>query len=710
MQKRRVVILGSTGSIGTSALKVARDIPDRMEIVGLAAGTSVEALASQAREFNVRNVCIYDPSGAAGLAASLPGAQVETGEEGLCRLAQLPEADMVLISIVGTAGLKPALAAIEAGKDLAIASKEILVMAGQIVMEKARRAGVQVLPVDSEHNAIFQCLNGSHGGPEAVSRLILTASGGPFRTWNREDLEHVTLEQALKHPTWSMGRKITIDSATLFNKGLEMIEARWLFDVPMEKVDVIVHPQSIVHSMVEYRDGTVLAYTDEDGQRRYNNSADTRHISPFLMDYGIFTSYYEFGPHGIVNRPDNGVVGSAIGGTTCTDRWIMDNSEKGGPLTVDRYQTQHIWFTHDENGEEISRPTSFIAEAQVTADVSAYTSGQATFGIMTIHDMWSMVTYGVNMSNLINGKQVVLQSIEGIDSSYWVGQQSMSKTVNSDYTANTVCLRLVKLEGYYYYFYKNPSDAEYTYIGYEYWYKNSEDVDVGLFTNCPSTITNYSVADYTGREDELESILSETVYFVDTSNVSGGDVNGDQMVVRQGDALTITATPTNGYILNEFTINGEDMFDEFVEAKGSLEYIPEIDVVIEAKFVRIPQEYLQTVSYTVTDPAGNFVSNADYTITSENPLLSKTGTTSGRGMIATSMPRACEFTIGGRKYVCDGEYELFLSKDTYLDTSDAFTLTGGEDIEKTLVMRDARWGKDPMVNGNRQRQLRRPGI
>ena len=259
MQKRRVVILGSTGSIGTSALKVARDIPDRMEIVGLAAGTSVEALASQAREFNVRNVCIYDPSGAAGLAASLPGAQVEPGEEGLCRLAQLPEADMVLISIVGTAGLKPALAAIEAGKDLAIASKEILVMAGQIVMEKARRAGVQVLPVDSEHNAIFQCLNGSHGGPEAVSRLILTASGGPFRTWNREDLEHVTLEQALKHPTWSMGRKITIDSATLFNKGLEMIEARWLFDVPMEKVDVIVHPQSIVHSMVEYRDGTVLA-------------------------------------------------------------------------------------------------------------------------------------------------------------------------------------------------------------------------------------------------------------------------------------------------------------------------------------------------------------------------------------------------------------------------------------------------------------------
>ncbi len=259
MKKRRVVILGSTGSIGTSALKVARDIPDRMEVVGLAAGTSVQALAEQAREFNIDKVCIFDASKADELAKELPHATIETGEDGLCRMATMPEADMVLISIVGTAGLRPALAAIEAGKDLAIASKEILVMAGQIVMEKARQAGVKVLPVDSEHNAIFQCLNGNHGGPDAISRLILTASGGPFRTWPKKDLEHVTLEQALKHPTWSMGRKITIDSATLFNKGLEMIEARWLFDVPMDKVDVIVHPQSIVHSMVEYLDGTVLA-------------------------------------------------------------------------------------------------------------------------------------------------------------------------------------------------------------------------------------------------------------------------------------------------------------------------------------------------------------------------------------------------------------------------------------------------------------------
>ena len=257
MQKRRVVILGSTGSIGTSALKVARDIPDRMEIVGLAAGTSVEALARQAREFNVRNVCIYDPSGAAGLAASLPGAQVETGEEGLCRLAQLPEADMVLISIVGTAGLKPALAAIEAGKDLAIASKEILVMAGQIVMEKARRAGVQVLPVDSEHSAIFQSLQG--GQQKALHKILLTASGGPFRGKKLEDLENIQVEDALKHPNWAMGRKITIDSSTMVNKGLEVIEAKWLFGVDVDQIQVVVQPQSIIHSMVEYEDGAVIA-------------------------------------------------------------------------------------------------------------------------------------------------------------------------------------------------------------------------------------------------------------------------------------------------------------------------------------------------------------------------------------------------------------------------------------------------------------------
>lgn len=260
MRKRRVVILGSTGSIGTSALKVARDIPERMEVVALAAHSRVEALAAQTREWGIRTVCIYDATKAAELKKLVPaGTRIVIGLEGLCELATLPEADMVLVSIIGTAGLKPTLQAIEAGKDLAIASKEILVMAGEVVMNRAAAKGIHVLPVDSEHNAIFQCLQGNHGGPEQVNRLILTASGGPFRTTPKEQLDQVTLAQALNHPTWKMGRKITIDSATLFNKGLEMIEARWLFGIPMERVDVIVHPQSLVHSLVEYRDGSILA-------------------------------------------------------------------------------------------------------------------------------------------------------------------------------------------------------------------------------------------------------------------------------------------------------------------------------------------------------------------------------------------------------------------------------------------------------------------
>lgn len=260
MKKRRVVILGSTGSIGTSALKVARELPDCMEVVALAACRNTESLAAQVREFGVRHVCIYDETKAKELQDLLPaGVELCTGMDGLCHLATLSGADMVLVSIIGTAGLKPTLCAVEAGKDLAIASKEILVMAGEVVMNRAAAKGINVLPVDSEHNAIFQCLQGHRRGADQVSRLILTASGGPFRNTPKEELARVTLEQALKHPTWKMGRKITIDSATLFNKGLEMIEARWLFGIPMERVDVIVHPQSIVHSLVEYRDGSILA-------------------------------------------------------------------------------------------------------------------------------------------------------------------------------------------------------------------------------------------------------------------------------------------------------------------------------------------------------------------------------------------------------------------------------------------------------------------
>jgi len=255
---KNVVVLGSTGSIGESSLKVARDLPGRMKLVGLAANRSADSLAAQMGEFGVKQGCLFDPAGLERVRSVLPDdVTLHAGEEGLVELATLPEADLVLIAIVGVAGLKPALAAIEAGKDIAVASKEILVMAGEAVMTAARRRGVKVLPVDSEHNAIFQCLEGR--APGEVTRLILTASGGPFRTTPRADLAGVTVAQALKHPTWEMGRKITIDSATLFNKGLEMIEARWLFDIGMDRVDVIVHPQSIVHSMVEFVDGSVLA-------------------------------------------------------------------------------------------------------------------------------------------------------------------------------------------------------------------------------------------------------------------------------------------------------------------------------------------------------------------------------------------------------------------------------------------------------------------
>ena len=258
MQRKRIIILGSTGSIGTSALKVARDLPERMEITGLAAAQSVDALAQQVTETGARHVAIFDESRTEELKSKVPaGIKVYAGAQGLLDLVTEVEADMVLVAIVGTAGLRPALAAIECGRDLAVASKEILVMAGEAFMAAARRKGVRVLPVDSEHNAIFQCMEGHHA--DDVSRLILTASGGPFRTWSAEQIADATLVQALKHPTWEMGRKITIDSATLFNKGLEMIEARWLFDVPMERVEVIVHPQSIVHSMVEFVDGSVLA-------------------------------------------------------------------------------------------------------------------------------------------------------------------------------------------------------------------------------------------------------------------------------------------------------------------------------------------------------------------------------------------------------------------------------------------------------------------
>jgi 1-deoxy-D-xylulose-5-phosphate reductoisomerase len=258
MRKRRVILLGSTGSIGTSAMKIAAAMPNRMEIVGMAAHRSAKKLAVSANLFKPEALCLVDPTSLEELRSALTyKPKIFTGQDGLIELSSLPSADMVLVAIVGIAGLRPALAAIDCGKDLAIASKEILVMAGEIVMSHARAKNVAILPVDSEHNAIFQCLEAKRS--EEIQSLILTASGGPFRQLPAERLETVTKSEALRHPTWIMGQKITIDSATLFNKGLEMIEARWLFDVPMSRVQVVIHPQSIVHSMVEFVDGSILA-------------------------------------------------------------------------------------------------------------------------------------------------------------------------------------------------------------------------------------------------------------------------------------------------------------------------------------------------------------------------------------------------------------------------------------------------------------------
>ncbi|MGC1479331.1 MAG: 1-deoxy-D-xylulose-5-phosphate reductoisomerase [Chthoniobacterales bacterium] len=239
---RRVSILGATGSVGQSALRVARSLPDRIQLVGLTAHLNGEALAAAQRDFPEAKAVRTDD---------------DDGPDRLIEMATLPEANVVLIAIVGTAGLRPALAAIEAGKDIAVASKEILVLAGSILTEAAHRRGVRILPVDSEHNAIFQCLEGRSS--EHISRLILTCSGGPFRDTPANQFAGVTPAMALKHPTWNMGRKISLDSATLFNKALEMIEARWLFGVALDRIDVVIHPQSIVHSLVEFVDGSQLA-------------------------------------------------------------------------------------------------------------------------------------------------------------------------------------------------------------------------------------------------------------------------------------------------------------------------------------------------------------------------------------------------------------------------------------------------------------------
>ena len=259
MKKRRIAILGSTGSIGTQTLDVVRRHPDLFEVELISARSSVDLLVRQAVEFNAANVVICDEARYREVAETLQprGVKVWAGIDSLCQLVRQPEVDIVVGAMVGFSGLRPTLAALEAGKIVALANKETLVAAGSIVTRTMREHGAVILPVDSEHSAIFQCLLAAQGNE--VERIHLTASGGPFREWDRSRIAAATAAQALKHPNWNMGAKVTIDSATMMNKGFEVIEARWLFDMAPERINVVVHPESLIHSMVEFADGAVIA-------------------------------------------------------------------------------------------------------------------------------------------------------------------------------------------------------------------------------------------------------------------------------------------------------------------------------------------------------------------------------------------------------------------------------------------------------------------
>lgn len=252
-----IAVLGCTGSIGTQTLDVALRFPDRLRVVALAADSSVSVVAEQTAKHRPGLLSMMQPGAAASLRALCPRATVMEGMDGLIAAATHPDVHTVVVCVKGAIGLLPTLAALKAGKNVALASKEVLVAAGELVMRTARENGAAVLPIDSEHSALFQCLNGE--APETVEKLILTASGGPFRTWPAEEIARVTPDQALAHPTWNMGPKITVDCATLMNKGLEVIEAHWLFNVPAERISVVIHPQSVIHSMVQFVDGSVMA-------------------------------------------------------------------------------------------------------------------------------------------------------------------------------------------------------------------------------------------------------------------------------------------------------------------------------------------------------------------------------------------------------------------------------------------------------------------
>ena len=289
---KKIAVLGSTGSIGTQTLDVARQNPD-IRIAALGAGHNTELLERQVREFSPSLAAVWEEKDAAELRIRLADTdtKVVSGMEGMLELAAWPEAELLVTAIVGMIGIRPTMAAIEAGKDIALANKETLVTAGHLIMPLARERGAHILPVDSEHSAIFQCLHGESRGQ--VSRLLITASGGPFRGKRPEELEHVRPEDALKHPNWSMGKKITIDSATLVNKGLEVMEARWLFDMGLDRIQVVVQPQSVIHSMVEFEDGAVMAQLGTPDMRLPIQYAlfypERRHLSGERLDFAALS-------------------------------------------------------------------------------------------------------------------------------------------------------------------------------------------------------------------------------------------------------------------------------------------------------------------------------------------------------------------------------------------------------------------------------------
>lgn len=291
---KKIAVLGSTGSIGTQTLDVVRNHKDALEVTALAAGRNVELMEQQIREFMPRVAVMWDRRAAEALrlaAADLP-VRILSGMDGLLEICTMPDVHTVVTAMVGMIGIRPTIAAIEAGKDIALANKETLVTAGHLIMPLAKQHKVSILPVDSEHSAIFQCMNGED--KKALHKILLTASGGPFRGKSLSELSQITVEDALKHPNWAMGKKITIDSSTLVNKGLEVMEARWLFDVPLSQIQVVVHPQSVIHSMIEYEDGAVMAQLGVPDMRLPIQYAlfypDRRYLSGERLDFYALSS------------------------------------------------------------------------------------------------------------------------------------------------------------------------------------------------------------------------------------------------------------------------------------------------------------------------------------------------------------------------------------------------------------------------------------